>query len=143
MKKYIFPLLIAIFTAIQTFAYDFSAVSPSEHILYYDIISQEDKTVNVTYEKNTNEPYENPPVGDLIIPGTVEYDGETYTVIGVGKRYDRPFYNCTKLTSVTIQEGVKVIGEQAFQSCTKLKKVVLPNSVEELNYAFAESVLGL
>lgn len=138
MKKYIFPLLIAIFTAIQTFAYDFSAVSPSEHILYYDIISQEDKTVNVTYEKNTNEPYENPPVGDLIIPGTVEYDGETYTVIGVGKRYDRPFYNCTKLTSVTIQEGVKVIGEQAFQSCTKLKKVVLPNSVEELNYAFAE-----
>ena len=138
MKKYIFPLLIAIFTAIQTFAYDFSAVSPSEHILYYDIISQEDKTVNVTYEKNTNEPYENPPVGDLIIPGTVEYDEETYTVIGVGKRYDRPFYNCTKLTSVTIQEGVKVIGEQAFQSCTKLKKVVLPNSVEELNYAFAE-----
>ena len=48
MKKYIFPLLIAIFTAIQTFAYDFSAVSPSEHILYYDIISQEDKTVNVS-----------------------------------------------------------------------------------------------
>ena len=138
MKKYIFPLLIAIFTAIQTFAYDFSAVSPSEHILYYDIISQEDKTVNVTYEKNTNEPYENPPVGDLIIPGTVEYDGETYTVIGVGKRYDRPFYNCTKLTSVTIQEGVKVIGDQAFQSCTKLKNVVLPNSLEELNYAFAE-----
>lgn len=138
MKKYIFPLLIAIFTAIQTFAYDFSAVSPSEHILYYDIISQEDKTVNVTYEKNTNEPYENPPVGDLIIPGTVKYDGETYTVIGVGKRYDRPFYNCTKLTSVTIQEGVKVIGDQAFQSCTKLKNVVLPNSLEELNYAFAE-----
>lgn len=138
MKKLLFPLLIAVFAAFQSFAYDFSAVSPSEHILYYDIISQEDKTVNVTYEKNTNEPYENPPVGDLIIPGTVEYDGETYTVIGVGKRYDRPFYNCTKLTSVTIQEGVKVIGDQAFQSCTKLKNVVLPNSLEELNYAFAE-----
>ena len=71
MKKYIFPLLIAIFTAIQTFAYDFSAVSPSEHILYYDIISQEDKTVNVTYEKNTNEPYENPPVGDDLVSNII------------------------------------------------------------------------
>ncbi|MBR4688937.1 MAG: leucine-rich repeat protein [Bacteroidales bacterium] len=138
MKKLFFPLLVAVFAAVQANAYQFSAESPSGHMLYYDIISQEDKTVNVTYEKNTNEPYENPPVGDLIIPGTVEYDGETYTVIGVGKRYDRPFYNCTKLTSVTIQEGVKVIGDQAFQSCTKLKNVVLPNSLEELNYAFAE-----
>ena len=138
MKKLLFPLLVAVFAAFQANAYHFSAKSPSGHMLYYDIISQEDKTVNVTHEKNTNEPYENPPAGDLIIPGAAEYDGETYTVIGVGKGTERPFYNCTKLTSVTIQEGVKVIGDQAFQSCTKLKNVVLPNSLEELNYAFAE-----
>ena len=137
MKRLLSLLICAIFGALQVYAYDFKAKSPSGHMLYYDYISQEEKTVNVTFEKNGNEPYEDQPVGDLIIPGKVEYDGEWYAVIGVGQRNDRPFFNCTKLTSVTIQEGVKVIGDQAFQECTKIKTIVLPNSLEELHYPFA------
>ena len=138
MKRLLSLLICAIFGTLQVYAYDFKAKSPSGHMLYYDYISQEEKTVNVTFEKNGNEPYEDQPVGDLIIPGKVEYNGETYAVIGVGQRNDRPFFNCTKLTSVTIQEGVKVIGDQAFQECTKIKTIVLPNSLEELHYPFAK-----
>lgn len=40
--------------------------------------------------------------GDVVVPGTVEYDGITYTVKGVG---DRAFEGCGDLRKVTISEG--------------------------------------
>ena len=113
MKKLILPLLVAIFTAVQTFAYDFSAVSPSGHTLYYSYVSKTDKAANVTYEiNNGSEYYETQPEGDLIIPATVENEGVQYTVVSVSRS---AFYNCKKLKSVVIQEGVTTIDYGAFK----------------------------
>ena len=42
---------------------------------------------------------------------------------------DRVFYECGKLTSVTIPSSVLYIGDLAFNSCSSLKKVTIPNSV--------------
>ncbi|MBP5584074.1 MAG: leucine-rich repeat protein, partial [Bacteroidales bacterium] len=133
MKKYIFPLLIAIFTAIQTFAYDFSVKSPNGQTLYYNIINQEQKQVELVSEYTGNDRYETPPAGDLIITSEVEFEGETYSVISI---QESCFRYCTKITSVIVEEGIKRIGNDAFGNCSKIKSIVLPNSLEELDYPF-------
>ena len=43
------------------------------------------------------------------------------------------FYNCNKLTSVTIPNSVTSIGSRAFSSCGGLKSVVIPNSVTSID----------
>lgn len=130
MKKYIFPLLIAIFATFQANAYSFSAVSPSGHTLYYNIISSEDKTVSVTSENEGNDKYEEAPEGDIIIPSTVIYEGEEYKVIKIESSI---FWNCNKITSVVVEEGVQSIDWQVFQGCSRLQTVVFPNSLTNMD----------
>ncbi|MBO4777238.1 MAG: leucine-rich repeat protein [Bacteroidales bacterium] len=129
MKKLILPLLVAIFMAVPTFAYDFPAVSPSGHTLYYEYVSKSDKTVRVTYELNGSETYTTKPTNEVTIPSTVINEEITYSVIEIGVR---AFFNCNKITSIVIQEGVKRIGTSAFQSCERLQSVVLPQSLETI-----------
>lgn len=62
---------------------------------------------------------------DIIIPS--EYNSARVTKIA-----DSAFDGCTSIKSVTIPEGVEVIGSYAFQNCTSLKSVKLPDSVTEL-----------
>lgn len=57
--------------------------------------------------------------GDVVVPGTVEYDGITYTVKGVG---NRAFEGCDDLRKVTISEGIYKIGAYAFYYCGNLER---------------------
>ena len=133
MKKLFFPLLVAVFAAVQGFAYDFSAVSPNGQTLYYRITNQEEKQVELVSEFEGNDRYDTPPAGDLIITSEVDFEDETYSVIAI---HESCFRNCTKITSVIVQEGIKRIGNDAFGNCSKIKSIVLPNSIEELDYPF-------
>ena len=129
MKKLLFPLLVAVFAAVQANAYQFSAESPSGHTLFYDIIDYDQKYVRLVPELSGNDKYENPPAGELIIPGTVVFEDETYTVTEI---LYCAFSDCNKITSLVIQEGIKKIGSSAFSGCSKLQSVVLPNSLTEM-----------
>ena len=133
MKKLLFPLLVAVFAVVQGFAYDFSAVSPNGQTLYYRITNQEEKQVELVSEFEGNDRYDTPPAGDLIITSEVDFEDETYSVIAI---HESCFRNCTKITSVIVQEGIKRIGDDAFGNCSKIKSIVLPNSIEELDYPF-------
>ena len=68
--------------------------------------------------------------GDVVVPGTVEYDGITYTVKGVG---GRAFEQCDDLRKVTISEGIYKIGAYAFIGCGNLERVILPSTLGEIN----------
>ena len=47
------------------------------------------------------------------------------------------FYNCSSLTSITIPNSVTSIGDRAFYSCDSLTSITIPNSVTSIeNYAF-------
>lgn len=93
----------------------------------------------------------------VTIPATVGIDGKTYQVESVG---NHAFSGCTKLSSLSLSEGLKYIGNNAFRSagisevtfpstlkslgnsvfnyCSQIKKIVIPESVETIgNYAFA------
>lgn len=45
---------------------------------------------------------------------------------------DYAFYGCTHLTSVTIPHTVTSIGESAFDGCTHLKSITIPRSVTKI-----------
>ena len=64
--------------------------------------------------------------GEVVVPGTVEYDGITYTVKGVG---NRAFEGCGDLRKVTISEGIDEIGAYAFIGCGNLERVILPSTL--------------
>ena len=124
MKQFIHKqllLLVAVLSAtITASAYDFEVDG-----IYYDISSSVDKTCKITY-RNT---YYNSYSGTIDIPSTVDYENETYTVIGIGYK---AFYGCSRLTSVTIPNSVTEIGDNAFYDCSRLTSVTIPNSVTEI-----------
>ena len=68
--------------------------------------------------------------GDVVVPGTVEYDGITYTVKGVG---NRAFELCGDLRKVTISEGIYKIGAYAFYYCGNLERVILPSTLDVID----------
>lgn len=61
----------------------------------------------------------------VVVPASVEYIGWL------------SFKNCSSLTDVTIQNGVKEINEGAFIDCPAISKIVIPDSVTTIaDYAF-------
>lgn len=98
MKKVLlfFALFMGLFAT--SWAYNFSAVSPSGHTLFYNIISG---GVEVTiefsdYTDNGAPKYTNAPTGTLTIPSSVVYDGNTYSVTSI---CPFAFYCCSGLTT--------------------------------------------
>lgn len=116
-------LLLAGFSAAQ--AYDFSAMTPSGQTLFYTIDTVTNTTVSVVGFDNTQ------PLGNLTIPDTVTYGGNTYSVTSIGIF---AFFGCKGLTSVTIPNSVTSIGHAAFQECLGLTSVTLPNSITSIEH---------
>ena len=94
----------------------------------YNILSSEDKTVEVTSDINGYS-------GAVTIPASATYNSTTYSVTRIG---DEAFAYCTGLTSIEIPSSVTSIGYYAFRGCTGLTSIVIPSSVTSIgNGAFA------
>ena len=126
MKKKLLSIILLLLAGLQ-FAqaqtYDFSAVAPSGQTLFYTIDTVTNTTVSVVGFDNTQ------PMGNLTIPSTVTYGGNTYSVSSIGIM---AFYGCKGLTSVTIPNSVTSIGRAAFQACEDLTSVTMPNSITSI-----------
>ena len=70
--------------------------------------------------------------GELVIPAII--DGNPVTSIG-----DVAFQNCTRLTSITIPQGVNSIGNFVFSSCRSLESINVINS--NVNFTDVNGVL--
>ena len=104
-----------LFTALQLLC---ATVATAHHFqvdgIYYNILSEEEKTVEVTYRGNYSDSYSNEYTGSVVIPESVTYNGATYSVTSIGKE---AFSGCIWLRSITIPNSVTSIGEFAFHGC--------------------------
>ena len=64
--------------------------------------------------------------GDVVIPETVTYNGNSYTVTAIGQL---SFFGCTDLISVTLPSTIIIIGKSAFSYCISLNNIILPESL--------------
>ena len=102
--------------------------------IYYNIISTASLKVEVTYKGNLYSTYSNEYFGIVVIPETVTYNGNTYSVTRIAAS---AFKNCSNLKSVAIPNSVTRIGDDAFYNCSNLKSVAIGNSVTSIaDYAF-------
>ena len=132
MKKHLL-LFALVLGSLTSWAYDFSAVAPSGQVLYYNINGSE---VSVTSALTSSPYYHLEPLGSVIIPSSVSYEGVDYTVTAIGAQ---GFYGCDSITDVLIPNTVTSIGESAFNNCRGLETVSLPNALTTIgNSAFRE-----
>ena len=102
--------------------------------VYYNVLSEEDKTVAVTYSGLYSGAVADEYTYAVVIPATVTYNNITYSVRSIGYG---AFAGCTSLTYIEIPNSVTTIQDRAFNGCTFLSSITIPNSVTSIgNYAF-------
>lgn len=98
--------------------------------LQYDYVDRENATVAFNGIRTNSEMVD--------IPASVEYDGVTYTVVGIAPS---ALYN-EGVSSVSIPSTVTYIGNSAFRGCSQLSEIVIPDGVVSIGqYAFSASGL--
>ena len=119
-KQRCFRLLLlasAIATSLSAAAYSFESAG-----IYYNITG--DNTVEVTYSDRNNNTYS----GSISIPETVTNNGTEYSVTTIGESA----FKGSAVTSVSMPEGITIIGFEAFSGCQNLESVALPESLTTL-----------
>ncbi len=122
MKK-ICIILFLILGIVTARAYDFEAGG-----IFYNIVSVPNRTVVVTHSCGEEGPSKDMFFaynGDVVIPGTVEFQGRTFNVVGIGVD---AFAYCY-INSIKFAPSIKFIDENAFREA-ELKSLVIPASME-------------
>ena len=139
LRRFVLFLLLLPFTGK---AYDFEVGG-----FYYNIISQSDLEVEITYKeiKKSSSGYENQSyIGNIKIPETVNYNNRTYSVTKIGDETFGCFgnslsnsqYKGCQIIDVSIPSSVKYIGLRAFANST-VEKVEFSEGLKSIGeYAF-------
>ncbi len=97
--------------------------------IYYNITDSEKLTVEVTYRGSSDSEYSDEYTGSIILPETVTYNSQIYSVKNIG---DCAFRACRNLISITIPNSVTSIGYFAFGDCYNLTSITIPYSVKNI-----------
>ena len=117
-------LILSVFFSISASAYDLEADG-----IYYTIISDKTKTVEVS--KNKVKLY----TGKVSIPSSITKFGETFTVTRIGLSC---FRDCDKIYCINIPETIDSICNDAFVYCSALKEINI-----DKNNPYFQSVDGV
>ena len=124
MKKNLFTLLFAMAANVGMM----NATGIEVNGIWY-LFDNSTKTATVTYGGSNYDNNDNYYYGDITVPSSVSYDGNTYTVTGIGKQ---AFVICDGITSIVLPNTIVSIGEFAFSGCSYLSSINIPNSVTSI-----------
>lgn len=113
--KHLFTLLLLVLCSQAVKAYDFEVDG-----IYYNI------SMESIVEVTSGDTYY---TGNVVIPSVVEYEGTSYSVVGIGSS---AFNGCEELSSVQIPSSVKYVGAMAFYACGNLLEIHFSENVESL-----------
>ena len=123
MKTYMIKTILlaaALFSSSMAHAFDFFALNEDDVIIYYSILSSQERTVKVS--RGAPQCY-----SDVVrIPERVSYNSVEFQVVGIDHN---AFNMCFDLTSVEIPETVTSIGQSAFSNCHNLTTIKIPSGV--------------
>lgn len=122
MKKYLVLAILAL-SGMSIHAYDFYVDG-----IYYNFSGDE---ATVTYGPYASYPYS----GSVVIPESVTYNGNTYSVTSIG---NSAFSGCSGLTSIAIPNSVTSIGKEAFRGCSGLTSVHITDLTAWNNITFED-----
>ena len=126
-------------TGAKAFAHDIEVANSDGVTIYYKWANNNTELA-VSYRGSSSGSYSNEYSGNVVIPSSVVYNGNTYSVTSIG---ERAFYYCSGLTSVTIPNSVTSIGGYAFSECSGLTSVTIPNSVTSIGGSVFSYCSGL
>jgi probable cell surface protein (leucine-rich repeat protein) len=101
--------------------------------------------------------------GDVVLPDSILYKGETYSITKIGSNTfndntnltgihipssvtsigRNAFWGCTGLTEISISSSVRSIDNNAFYGCTGLTEISIPSSVTDIGPCAFSSCSGL
>ena len=148
MKKKLLTLAVALLAATGAWAQRFQFGS-----LYFNIIDDINKLVEVTYENNSGTNYPDLS-GHLEIPDRVYRNGIYYMVTRIGEDAfsgctgitivntssnnieigDRAFWGCENINTMFIADNVGSIGREVFSYCTRLSQVSIGRALSTIGY---------
>ncbi len=132
MKQKLLSLFVTLISATSLFAYDCKIDG-----IYYNL-NTTTMTAEVTNETGSYDAKSYS--GSVIIPSSITYNSQTYSVTAIG---EDAFYYCTGLTSVTIPNSVTTIGDWAFNGCSSLTSITIPNSITTIGWDVFSNCFGL
>ncbi len=149
MRAALFILLLNVVGMTKGYAYFwFSARCSTGQMLYYNFNGT--SSVELTYPGHLHSVMDSfygydgwdgfdKPMGNIILPDSVQYDGVYYSVTSIG---EWAFSRCSSLTSIEIPNSVSHIGRSAFYCCNSLTSIGIPNSVTYIDdFAFGYTSL--
>lgn len=68
--------------------------------------------------------------GDIVVPETVYYEGNTYNVVSIDYK---AFSTSKNLKSVSLPNSIRTIGSSAFEDCQALVSVKMPDNISSIN----------
>ncbi|MEE1321431.1 MAG: leucine-rich repeat protein [Acutalibacteraceae bacterium] len=128
LKKLI-AVILALTVISGCFVFSSSAVN-SEYLTY---TVKEDGTAELKKCSTKAE-------GAVVVPSVVIIKKKSYDVTSIG---DSAFEKCSKVTSVSVSEGIKSIGARAFADCTALTDVYVPQTLSLCQYNAFRVVIKL
>lgn len=136
MKHFLSAVLLFLVIIPGTlFAWTYERVQIGD--LYYNL-NAGSYTAEVTYKSysSKNNYNYNWNIDTAIIPESVNYRGNDYTVIGIG---ENAFLWCRFLTSISLPSTITFIGDNCFWHCTNLVNIIIPDNVTKIGeYAFSD-----
>ena len=129
MKKlFLLSTILSLFLSAKP--QDFSAICESGQPLYYKITDRTNNLVEIVYPGSSSYfgnrralyPWDGyaRPVGKVVLPSQVEYNGVTYKVVSIGMR---AFEGCDFITSITFPSTIEKIDVVSFEGCRNISEI--------------------